>query len=367
MKTKYGVMVLALSATTMYVLGCGGDKNKPAEQAEKAQESGSVVTIVYNLHPDPANPLPQGLSRIAVEQVKTSYEAKGGADDSQVDKWRGIASDMLMSTLQKQARTSDSKLIFVDTASTGRVKEESDLAAMGATSGDASTGKMKDVQARLAGKVEIIVTRTQTKGRTLNSIGAFGYGGWGGGGGGGAATSEEATGIRRDITINSMFTLTDLKTREAILSYGNNVTSGAVKKSGFITGSKGEGDLKSGDAEIRDLINAAITEFVCQLVGGKFSFDVPVMASKSEASKAGVRKLLAEDYSGALADFRAALASDANDDLSAYGAGVACEASGTYKQARSYYLQAQSINPSPIYKEAADRVKRLMPFVKSAD
>jgi hypothetical protein len=52
-----------------------------------------------------------------------------------------------------------------------------------------------------------------------------------------------------------------------------------------------------------------------------------------------------------------ALSEKPNDHRAAYGAGVACEASGDYEGALHYYKRAYAGQADPTYREARDRLK----------
>ena len=67
--------------------------------------------------------------------------------------------------------------------------------------------------------------------------------------------------------------------------------------------------------------------------------------------------LRAEAFGDAVAMFRAALSDNPNDHHAAYGAGVACEMSGKYDDALSFYRQACGGEDDPEYREARDRMK----------
>ena len=51
------------------------------------------------------------------------------------------------------------------------------------------------------------------------------------------------------------------------------------------------------------------------------------------------------------------MAEDSNDHRAAYGAGVACEASGQYESALKYYKQACAGEDNRVYAYARDRMK----------
>jgi len=62
-------------------------------------------------------------------------------------------------------------------------------------------------------------------------------------------------------------------------------------------------------------------------------------------------------YNDALSSFKLALASNSNDHQAAFGAGLACEATGQGGEALRYYQQACAAEDDPRYTEARDRAK----------
>ncbi|MDO8632842.1 MAG: hypothetical protein Q7R41_20355, partial [Phycisphaerales bacterium] len=55
--------------------------------------------------------------------------------------------------------------------------------------------------------------------------------------------------------------------------------------------------------------------------------------------------------------FQAAMAEDSNDHRAAYGAGVACEATGQFEAGLKYYNQACAGENNSTYMDARDRMK----------
>ena len=89
----------------------------------------------------------------------------------------------------------------------------------------------------------------------------------------------------------------------------------------------------------------------------RIDVEVEAVSSSNPACTQGVRLLRGEMYDEALSRFRDALAARPNDHRAAFGAGVACEASGRYDQALHYYRMACTGALSPTYREALDRMK----------
>jgi tetratricopeptide (TPR) repeat protein len=70
-----------------------------------------------------------------------------------------------------------------------------------------------------------------------------------------------------------------------------------------------------------------------------------------------VKLLRAESYREAISAFQAAIGEDQNDHRAAFGAGVACEATGQYESALKYYKQACAGEDNRAYADARDRMK----------
>jgi Flp pilus assembly protein TadD len=82
-----------------------------------------------------------------------------------------------------------------------------------------------------------------------------------------------------------------------------------------------------------------------------------VTSSRNEYCIRGVRLLRAEEFEGAYSNFIDALAQNPNDHRAAYGAGLACEASGRLDEALKYYKQACAGQENATYRDARDRMK----------
>jgi len=105
------------------------------------------------------------------------------------------------------------------------------------------------------------------------------------------------------------------------------------------------------------LVERGAREFISRLMPCRIEIEAEVESSRHENCVRGVKLLRAEDYEGAASNFKLALQDNPDDSRAAFGAGIACEASGQYKDALKYYKQACMGAEDATYRDARDRMK----------
>lgn len=331
------ILALALSVCLVAVgmTGCGGSKK-------------TTATVNFSMTTKPKEPLPEQYMRIAVYNADVIAEA--GSDSFDEKKWREMAADFVQSELQRAADQHNIPIKLVDREHMKASLGEKDMAAAGMTdSGDAvATATSAGATAILTSKITIKIDKqSKTEYKQGHSFRGIGFGG-------GEKTEES-----RNITVSCQFQLKDAGTNEIIYGYtGRPRQQHEGGKGGMFKKSKTEVEMTPRDEVIGGIIEKELAVFMSKFVPVKFESETMVEPSGHESSKAGVRCLTAEDWEQALTNFKAAIAEDAGDHESLYGAGVASEKLNQYEEARRYYKQALSYEPEmELYKAGLDRAE----------
>ncbi|MEK7757929.1 MAG: tetratricopeptide repeat protein, partial [Planctomycetota bacterium] len=130
-----------------------------------------------------------------------------------------------------------------------------------------------------------------------------------------------------------------------------------TKASPIFGSSKTEAELTPQDQIIGSLVERGAREFVSMLMPCRIDVETEVESSGNKNCVEGVKLLRAESFREAISAFKSAVADDSNDHRAAYGAGVACEATGQYDAALRYYKQACAGEDNRAYADARDRMK----------
>lgn len=337
-------LALSLSLLSFGIVGCGGGGTKK-----------SVATVGFNQTIQPKAPLDENYMRIAV--YNADVVADQGSDTFDEKKWRQMAADFVQSELQRAADEHNVPIKLVDRETMKASMGEKDMAAAGVTEGSdsMSSAPLAGAQAVLTSKITVKIDKQSTteykSGRSFRGIPL--------GGGGGEKTRES-----RNITVSCQFQLKDAGTNEIIYGYTGKPRrnyQGGGRSNPFWSKSKTEVDMEPRDEVIAQIVEAELRNFMCKFVPVNVSDSVTVEPSNSEASKAGTRALVAEDWETALTNFKAAIAEKENDDQSLFGAGVACEKMGQLEEARKYYKLAMSYeDENEQYGASLNRVEDMM-------
>ncbi len=324
------VWVAGVLAAVVFVSGCGGKETFNA-------------SITYVL--EPTVKLPEGLTNIAILDASAQFD--GTEDADRAKKWSKFSADLMEDMVQKSVTKFGTGLTLAKREDTARVLAEKDLKAAGLVDQGtaARAGQLLNVQGLITSKLNIRVEVKQGKKTTVDITSLYG-GGWSHGGwGGGTAAAREADEIARNMTVQCSFALLDAATSQAIVQYSpepfqkfDHEAPGPVFGS-----SKSEASLDSVDAIIGELVKQGTREFVSMFVPCETTYKYFLQSGSAKASAMGVRLLRADDFDGALQQFKAALAEEPNDHRSAFCAGVTSELKGDWEGALKYYRQASAM------------------------
>jgi len=295
--------------------------------------------------------LPQGMKTIAIMPAKV-----GPTTDP---KW----SDMcvtVMQTMANESRRLGADITVSDRRDTQVTFDEADLAAAGmSTAPGGSGGQLLAVQGVILSHIDVKVEKHIGKQRTLAGLSLSGWGGRGWGGGGTDIRTKEVETVSRTMTVQTAFKLVDTANNMIWEHYSPRPYTGTdkTKASPIFGSSQTEAELTPQDEIIATLVGRAVQEFISRLMPCRIDVDTVVLSSGNKSCIEGVKMLRAEMYDEAVAMFKAALANNPDDHRAAYGAGVACEASGRHPEALRFYKRACAGADIAMYREALDRAK----------
>ena len=284
--------------------------------------------------------LPPGMKNIAILPAKV-----GPTTDP---KWSDLAITVLHSLVDESRNRFGTDVTVSDRRDTQVTFDEADLVAEGlSTLSSTDGGKLLAAQGAILSNINVKVERYEGKQRTLSAfdIGAYGGRSWYGrrwGGGHAAVDTEEVSTVTRNLTVQTEFKLVDTSNNQVWSHYSPPTYSGTdrTKSSALFGSSSTEADLTPQDRIIGGLVERAARKFISQLMPCRIDVHVVALSSRQPDCVAGVRLVRAEAYEDAVARFRAALGADPDDHRAAFGAGVACEASGRYDEALKFYRRA---------------------------
>jgi tetratricopeptide (TPR) repeat protein len=319
------------------LVGCGG--------SEKA-----IVPISYTLAPSKG--LPPGLTTVAILPAE-----RGPATD---DKWSDMTASVVRAIIQKSNEQFGTNLRVADYDETKKIFAQSDMAAAGMIDSPGNLGesaKMLNAQAFILSKINVKVDTQKGKKRTVSGLSGAGWGGYGWGGGGGSVDTAEVETVRRHMTVQTEFKITDASTAKVWDSWSDTYESTEkTKASPFFGSSQTEAELDSTDMIIGTLVERGAREFLSKLIPCPVEYEVEVKSSGNEACQRGVQYLRGDLYEEALEQFKIAIAENPEDDKACFGAGVACEKLGRYDEAYTYYQRACVAKRDQEYVAAKDRM-----------
>ncbi len=308
---------------------------------------------------EPTKGLPRGMNTIAILPAKV-----GPTTDA---RWSDMCAD-LISALVNESRSEFGTAVRVsDRRDTQVTFDEADLAAAGMSSGDPSRGgQLEAVQGVILSNVNVVVEERIGKQRTLTGFDIGAFDSHYGSGGHGAVQTGEIETVSRHMTVQTSFKLVDAANNNVWEYYQPPMYSAtdATTASPIFGSSATAAELPREDKIIASLVQRGAQEFVSRLMPCRITWSAEVESSLNNECVEGVRMLRGQAYGAALAHFRAALANDPGDDRAAYGAGVACEASGQYQEALGYYRQACAGRNSADYRNARDRMNAYADRIK---
>lgn len=335
---------LAALGLIVMVVGCGPKR--------------PTATVNFSYNTEPQTPLDEDYMHIAVRNANVS----GSTAEFDEKKWSSMTADLIQYHLEQAKEQHGIPLKLVDREHLKMALEEKDLAAAGMTDAgdDVADSQLAGAKAIITSKVTIKIDKQKGKSRTIDGIGAI-AGRWGGGG---SVSTKETEKESRNITVTCQFQLKDAGSNDIIVSFNGKPTQHFTKAKGgspFFGSGKTEADMTPRDKIIGKIVETQAQKFLAKFVPTETEYSVAVKPSKHESSINGVRAMVVDDWSGALAQFQMAIAEDRDDHASHFGAGVCCEKMKNFKDAKKHYKLAASLKSKEAkYKAAVQRVSDTM-------
>jgi hypothetical protein len=334
MRTRAMALASGLLCVLMLV-GCA---------TERAHVSFSYVV-------DAERGLPPGMKTVAIMPANV-----GPTTDP---KWSDMCAT-IMQTLVNESRRLGTDVTVSDRRDTQVTFDEADLAAAGmSTASGGSGGKLLAADGTILSNINVKIEKHIGKQRTLAGLSLSGWGGRGWGGGGTDIRTDEVETVSRTMTVQSEFKLVDTANNRVWEHYSPNTYTGTdkTKASPIFGSSRTEAELTPQDEIIATLVERAVREFISRLMPCRIGVDTVVESSANKDCVQGVKLLRGTMYEEAIPWLKSAWSANNNDHRAAFGAGVACEASGRYDQALDFYKRACTGASSTKYREALDRMK----------
>lgn len=296
--------------------------------------------------------LPAGMKTIAIVPAKV-----GPTTDP---KWSDMCVTVMQTLVDESRNRFGTDVTVSDRRDTQATFDEADLAAAGmSTRTGGSGGKLLAAEGMILSNIDVKVEKHIGKQRTLAGLSLAGWGGHGWGGGSTDIRTREVETVSRNMTVQTVFKLIDTSDNRVIAHYSPKTYSATdrTKASPIFGSSQTEAELTPRDRIIATLVEQAAREFISQLMPCRIDVDAEVVSSTNGNSVEGVKMLRGEMFDESLSRFKMALAEKPGDHRAAFGAGVACEASGKYDDALRFYKRACAGADNPRYREARDRMK----------
>lgn len=296
--------------------------------------------------------LPPGMKTIAIMPAKV-----GETTDP---KWSELCTTVVAALINESRSKFGTEVTVTERRDTKAVFEEADLAAAGmSTKKGGSGGELIGADGYLLSNINVKVEKHVGKQRTLSGLDIAGFGGHRYGGGRVNAETEEVETVTRNMTVQTEFKLVDSGNGRVWEHFSPKTyrATDRTKASPIFGSSKTEAELTPQDQIIGSLVEFGAREFVSKLMPCRVDVETEVESSGNKNCAEGVRLLRAEAYREAISSFQAAMGENPNDHRAAFGAGVACEASGQYESALKYYKQACAGEDNRVYADARDRMK----------
>lgn len=295
--------------------------------------------------------LPPGMKTIAVMPAKV-----GETTDP---KWQELSTTVLASLINESRSKFGTEVTVTERRDAKAVFDEGDMKAAGMATGQGGDTKLIGAEGLLMSNINVKVEKHVGKQRTLSGLDIAGFGGHHSGGGRVDAQTEEVETVTRNMTVQTEFKLIDSANGRVWEHFSPKTyrATDRTKASPIFGSSKTEAELTPQDAIIGTLVERGAREFVSKLMPCRIDVETEVESSGNKNCVEGVKLMRAEAYREAISAFQAAIAEDANDHRAAYGAGVACEATGQFEAGLKYYNKACAGEDNRTYVDARDRMK----------
>jgi hypothetical protein len=313
--------------------------------------SQQTATVSFSYVVEKAKGLPPGMKTIAIMPAKV-----GETTDP---KWQELSTTVLASLINESRSKFGTEVTVTERRDAKAVFDEGDMKAAGMATGKGSDTKLIGADGLLLSNINVKVEKHVGKQRTLSGFDIAGFGGHHSGGGYVSPETEEVETVTRNMTVQTEFKLVDSANGRVWEHFSPKTYSATdrTKASPIFGSSKTEAELTPQDLIIGALVERGAREFVSQLMPCRIDVETEVESSGNKNCVEGVKLLRAEAYSEAISAFQAAMTEDSNDHRAAYGAGVACEATGQFEAGLKYYNKACAGENNRTYADARDRMK----------
>lgn len=313
--------------------------------------SQQTATVSFSYVVEKEKGLPPGMKTIAIMPAKV-----GETTDP---KWQELSTTVLASLINESRSKFGTDVTVTERRDAKAVFDEGDMKAAGMATGKGGDTKLIGAEGLLLSNINVKVEKHVGKQRTLSGLDIAGFGGHRSGGGRVNAETEEVETVTRNMTVQTEFKLVDSANGRVWEHFSPKTYSATdrTKASPIFGSSKTEAELTPQDQIIGALVERGAREFVSQLMPCRIDVETEVESSGNKNCVEGVKLLRAEAYREAISAFQAAMAEDSNDHRAAYGAGVACEATGQFEAGLKYYNKACAGENNRTYTDARDRMK----------
>ena len=313
--------------------------------------SKEMASVSFSYVVEKEKGLPPGMKTIAIMPAKV-----GETTDP---KWQELSTTVLASLINESRSKFGTEVTVTERRDAKAVFDEGDMKAAGMATGKGGDTKLIGAEGLLLSNINVKVEKHVGKQRTLSGLDLGGYGGHGWGGGNVNAQTEEVETVTRNMTVQTEFKLIDSANGRVWEHFSPKTYSATdrTKASPIFGSSKTEAELTPQDQIIGALVERGAREFVSQLMPCRIDVETEVESSGNKNCVEGVKLMRAEAYREAISAFQAAIAEDSNDHRAAYGAGVACEATGQFEAGLKYYNKACAGENNRTYADARDRMK----------
>ncbi len=313
--------------------------------------SRQTATVSFSYVVEKEKGLPPGMKTIAIMPAKV-----GETTDP---KWQELSTTVLASLINESRSKFGTEVTVTERRDAKAVFDEGDMKAAGMATGKGGDTVLIGAEGLLLSNINVKVEKHVGKQRTLSGLDIAGFGGRHSGGGSVNAETEEVETVTRNMTVQTEFKLIDSANGRVWEHFSPKTyrATDRTKASPIFGSSKTEAELTPQDQIIGSLVELGAREFVSKLMPCRIDVETEVESSGNKNCIEGVRLLRAEAYREAIAAFQAAMAEDPNDHRAAYGAGVACEATGQFEAGLKYYNKACAGEDNRVYSDARDRMK----------
>jgi Tetratricopeptide repeat len=313
--------------------------------------SQQTATVSFSYVVEKEKGLPPGMKTIAIMPAKV-----GETTDP---KWQELSTTVLASLINESRSKFGAEVTVTERRDAKAVFDEGDMKAAGMATGKGGDTKLIGAEGLLLSNINVKVEKHVGKQRTLSGLDIAGFGGHRSGGGRVNAETEEVETVTRNMTVQTEFKLVDSANGRVWEHFSPKTYSATdrTKASPIFGSSKTEAELTPQDQIIGSLVERGAREFVSQLMPCRIDVETEVESSGNKNCVEGVKLLRAEAYREAISAFQAAMAENPDDHRAAYGAGVACEATGQFEAGLKYYNKACAGENNRTYADARDRMK----------